>query len=234
MDNFMCGMPSLTMRPRRTVRGTGGDHNDEQNAPRHDGLLSLPLELILILSMYMSRATIADCLKVSKGWRLRFSAHQIMDAAISRFFPPLSIPRSDQEALDRCAVFEAAARKSRNREQGNWSLRIGGSLGMDSWYFKLDPTFHPENGNKGIERCLDIYGQDVARMTTIFPWRTFYADGKIASWATRHGDGVVAVDDLRTGTRKIYKANSPRAAAAIVEVRAFGNKLCFIDEDLFG
>lgn len=193
---------------------------------RTDIISRLPVELQLCVVDYISSSDVLSYINVSRTWRQIWLQDKIINHVVDNWYPglfKLDEKHEDTETYGRRkAAFLRMLQRDSRRSKGKFrSVLFHGFRLGDEDYFKLDESLHPSGKYADF---LSTTPSDRGLGGVLY----YYRDGKLA-WnpSTRPApdNGVIVLDDLRTRTRKMFKAPGALMAALWISLRALGDKL---------
>ncbi|KAI1750137.1 hypothetical protein F4782DRAFT_510084 [Xylaria castorea] len=176
----------------------------------------LPLELVILVALELQLDDFAHCLCVSKAWRRRFLSDSVMLAYASHRWPAMIdgvVNRSKfLETLMKLRRVSHVFRQFESRddiEKVRWDSKA---------HYILDPVFHTQPSD--LPEVYTRYSVD--QLSQEDDRKAFYASGKVA-W---HLPGcAIAIDDLRSKTRKIFTPPSGTIRGSALKLRSLGSRL---------
>ncbi|GAP85585.1 putative cyclin-like F-box [Rosellinia necatrix] len=174
----------------------------------------LPLELVVSIAVELEPEEFASCLYVSKAWRRRFLSDPVITAYARDFWPAIIDGPVDRAtfltilAKDVWAFYTHPPMMLPRPDQVTWDNTAG---------YRFDPAFH-----NPTDEIIQIYNEFSGPLIVNGASSPLYSSGKVA-W--RPLSWIVAVDDLREQTRKLFTPPSGLTHGNELVLRALGSKL---------
>ncbi|KAM0815294.1 hypothetical protein AB5N19_01088 [Seiridium cardinale] len=176
----------------------------------------LPVELILLITSFLSVRDISSCLMVSRGWNALFMNHRIIFSLADRLFPQLTWIPSRERVQDESTRLEL---------RRDFLRHLRKRLSHMDRSAQEKPRAFDKNYVWSAETEFTLDGQEYSQ----FPVpnlpsnrRAVYGHGRIAWQRETH---TLVVDDLRTKLRKILALPGGRLMGPEMMLAAIGNKL---------
>ncbi|KAI8944713.1 hypothetical protein F4801DRAFT_172281 [Xylaria longipes] len=176
----------------------------------------LPLEIVTLIALQLELNDFAHCLRVSKVWRQRFLSDSVMLAYARHRWPAMN-----DGVVNRSRFLETLLKLRWATKFWNPNDVGKGKGEYVSWdstaQYTLDPVFHNQSDNlPAAYMRFSVISEAAGAITA------FYAFGKVA-W--RLCGCLVAIDDLRSKTRKVFTPPSGTMYGSTLTLQSLGSRL---------
>lgn len=195
---------------------------------RKDIIAHLPVELRVLVASHLDGQDIISLLNVSKQWRQIWLQEdvlrQLADRHLPGFLPYFGLKEQvTPTKQDLPQLFLDAVRKLRIRKRGMFRSVLVGAKDQYGGIFKLDPSCQPD-----VEQCRGRYDGLLSSHCLERTATLRYYGGRLAYHPAFGDRRLVAVDDLRTRVRKVYRLPGLLHDLQASEIVALGDKLVVV------
>ncbi|KAI0508298.1 hypothetical protein F5B22DRAFT_425358 [Xylaria bambusicola] len=186
-----------------------------------DFVVELPLEIVILIALQLTRRDFARCLSVSKAWRERFLSDPVMAAYTIRRWPAFI-----DGAMNQTRFLQILSRLDHKLIWASIMGNIAPETELVTWDvtagYQLDSRFHHPLDNPPTPYTQFRMGEDHQALTAL------YCSGKVAC----HLCGcIVVIDDLKSKTRKVLAPPSGIIHGLSMKLQALGSKLVVASMD---